>query len=237
MRIAYCDDEPVQLEYVKHLAEQWAIETKEKVQVELYQSAQELLFKNPETYPFDLLILDIDMDGMDGMSLARKIREKDERIPIIFLTNRREYVFEGYEVQALRYLLKPMNAEKLHPLLEEIWAKAGKHRPFLVENISGENTKLYIEEILYVEADGHYLHIHMKEKDYEIKKTLAELERKLREAAPEAGFISTHRSYLVNTAQIEQVRRTDCVLSDGSVVPVSRNSYKAVNEAFIRENR
>ena len=106
MNIAYCEDEKIQLEYMEQLIRKWADEGNDTVTYFGYGSAKELLFEHPDSFPFDLLLLDIDMDGMDGMALAKEIRKKDQKLPIVFLTNRSEYVFEGYEVGALRYLLK-----------------------------------------------------------------------------------------------------------------------------------
>lgn len=232
MRLAYCDDEKIQLEYVRKLAGQWAMERGAALHYDAYQSAKELLFENEQGYPFDLLILDIDMQGMDGMALARKIRETDKKLPILFLTNCREYVFEGYEVAALRYLLKPLDEEKLFALLDEMKYLQEKEKHYIIESIGGEQIKLAVEDIFSVEANGHYLTIHTRERDYELKKGLAEYEAQLNSV----NFISTHRSYLVNIAHVERVLRNECVLSDGSSVPVSRNSYKAVNEAFITYN-
>ena len=112
MNIAYCEDEKIQLEYMEQLIKKWADEGNDTVTYFGYGSAKELLFEHPDSFPFDLLLLDIDMDGMDGMALAKEIREKDQKLPIVFLTNRSEYVFEGYEVGALRYLLKPVEETK-----------------------------------------------------------------------------------------------------------------------------
>ena len=229
MRLAYCDDEEIQLEYMQRLAEQWAGQTGVSLTYCAYKSAEELLFENAEGYPFDLLILDIDMRGMDGMALARKIREKDAKIPILFLTNKREYVFEGYEVKALRYLLKPMSEEKLFPLLSEVHTAAREDGQSLIVSVDGEHCKIAVSDILYLEADGHYVRIHTVKRDYMVKRAFTELAAELAD-----GFVSTHRSYLVHLFHVERVQRTECILSDGSSIPVSRNSYKAVNEAFIR---
>ena len=229
MRLAYCDDEEIQLEYMQRLAEHWAKQAGVPLTYCAYKSAEELLFENTEGYPFDLLILDIDMQGMSGMELARKIRAKDAGIPILFLTNKREYVFEGYEVQALRYLLKPMSEEKLFPLLNEVCAAAREEMQSLIVSVDGEHCKIAVSDILYLEADGHYVKIHAVKQDYVVKKTLSELTDELTDE-----FALTHRSYLVHLMHVERVQRTECILSDGSSVPVSRNSYKAVNEAFIR---
>ena len=229
MRLAYCDDEKIQLEYMQQLAENWAKQMGASLTYCAYKSAEELLFENTEGYPFDLLILDIDMQGMDGMALARKIRTKDAKIPIVFLTNKREYVFEGYEVQALRYLLKPMTEEKLFPLLNEVCASSKEDVQSLIVSVDGEHCKIAVSDILYLEADGHYVRIHTVKRDYMVKRALTELAGELAD-----GFVSTHRSYLAHLSHMERVQRTECILSDGSSVPVSRNSYKAVNEAFIR---
>lgn len=234
MYLAYCDDEEIQLEYMRRLAEQWGEENQVTVRFMAYRSAEEVLFENMLSYPFDLLLLDIDMKDMNGMELARKIRESDKKLPIVFLTNRREYVFEGYEVNALRYLLKPMDKEKLYPLLDEIENSGREEKSYLIEAVAGEKVKLYLEDIIYIETQGHYLTIHTESQNYELKKSLTELEEELRAAAPaRCFFVSTHRSFLVNIAYAERVMRTECVLSEGSRVPVSRNSYKHVNEAFI----
>lgn len=234
MRLAYCDDEEIQLEYMQRLAERWAEQAGVSLTYCAYKSAEELLFENAEGYPFDLLILDIDMPGIDGapgmsgMDLARKIRMKDAKIPIIFLTNRQEYVFEGYEVQALRYLLKPMSEEKLFPLLDEVCAASREEVQSLIVSTDGEHCKIAVSDILYLEADGHYVRIHTVNRDYMVKRAFTELAGEFTD-----GFVLTHRSYSVNLLHVERVQRTECILSDGSGVPISRNSYKAVNEAFI----
>ena len=229
MRLAYCDDEEIQLEYMQRLAEHWAKQAGVSLTYCAYKSAEELLFENAEGYPFDLLILDIDMPGMSGMVLARKIRAKDAKIPILFLTNREEYVFEGYEVQALRYMLKPMSEEKLFPLLNEVCTAAKEEVQSLIVSADGEHCKIAVPDILCLEADGHYVRIHTVKRDYMVKRAFTELAGELTD-----GFAATHRSYLVHLLHVERVQRTECILSDGSSVPVSRNSYKAVNEAFIK---
>ena len=238
MRLAYCDDEEIQLEYVQKLVETWAARTGEPVTYLAYKSAKELLFENEESYPFDLLILDIDMEGMNGMELARKIRKRDEKLPILFLTNRREYVFEGYEVQALRYLLKPLDEEKIFPLLDEPCTAEKEEKEYLIFSVAGENRKIELRDILYVEANGHYLKIHTKQESCEIKKSLADMLGELSKTGRgKTDFVTMHRSFFVNLAHMERVMRTECILSDGSSVPISRNCYKAVNEAFIRYYR
>ena len=167
MRIAYCEDEPAQAALVRDMVMQWAESCKITAEVILYESAEELLFKN-ETFPYDVVFLDIAMRQMNGVELARAIRQKDKNLPIAFLTADRTFAIEGYEVHAVRYLLKPVTAEKLGSLLDELLEAA--------------------------------------EKD-------------------------------MNLSCVEQVSRAECMLSDGTRLPVSRSSYQDLNERFIRYYR
>lgn len=105
----------------------------------------------------------------------------------------------------------------------------GKEKEYVILSIAGENIKLEQDEILYVEVNRHYLMIHTAKDVYEVKMSLAEMSETLTDA-----FVATHRSFMVNLEHVERVMRTECLLSDGSSVPISRNCYKAVNEAFIR---
>ena len=97
MRIAYCEDEPAQRSRMELLLRTFAERKRLPLTVEAFSDSAAFLFQYPGSYPFDLIFLDIDLGGMDGMALARKIRETDSEVPILFLTNHKEYVFEGYE--------------------------------------------------------------------------------------------------------------------------------------------
>ncbi len=234
MYLAYCEDEEIQIEYIRQLAMQWSLEKGVPLHFLSYRSAEELLFEQEKQYSFDVLLLDIDMKGMSGMELAHKIREKEKELPIIFVTNRKEYVFEGYEVNAYRYLLKPLSEEKLFPLLDEINSASKEEKRYIIENIEGEMQKISLDSILYLEVNGHYTSLHTADNCcYQLKKSLADLEEELAKVS-EKQFVSTHRSYLVNLGHVERVLRKECILSDGSSVPVSRNAYAAVNQEFIR---
>ena len=102
--------------------------------------------------------------------------------------------------------------------------------------MGGETVKIPVDTIYSVEAKGHYIRLHTSVGDYEYKKNLSEIAEELAKDQPgqKTEFISTHRSFLVSLAAVERVQRTECILCDGSSVPVSRNAYKSVNEAFIR---
>ena len=119
MRIAYCEDEPAQAALVRAMILQWAESRRITAEVVLYESAEEFLFKN-EVFAYDIVFLDIAMRQMNGVELARAIRRKDRALPIAFLTADRTFAIEGYELHAVRYLLKPVAMEKLGSLLDEL---------------------------------------------------------------------------------------------------------------------
>jgi DNA-binding LytR/AlgR family response regulator len=229
MRIALCDDELVILNYLKQKIDAYFKTVQEGFEITMFQSGEELLFKCGDSIPFDLVILDIQMGGMNGLELAKKIRKMDQQIPIIFLTGVADYVFEGYEVGALRYLLKPLKEEQLIPLLEEVRKEQNKQRQSIIITFNREQVKLYLDEIYYMESMGHYLVIHTQNEAYEIKKSLTEMLKEL----DDSTFVLTHRSYLVNIEHVTKIKKDTCVLANQSMVPVSRSNYNRLNEQFI----
>ena len=118
LSLMICEDEPAQTAFLAELAQRWADRRRLPVQILSYPSAESFLFSYSEDPAGDILLLDIQLDGMDGVSLAKKIREGNQRIQIIFITGLPDFMGEGYEVDALHYLLKPVREEKLFQVLD-----------------------------------------------------------------------------------------------------------------------
>ena len=118
LRIAYCEDESAQAQQVKSFWKEWSKAREINCQVEIFQNAESFLFAQEplRRLPYDMLLLDIRMKEMDGFELAKNIRTFDSELKIVFLTSDPGYVFEGYEVAAWRYLLKPVTKQKLFEL-------------------------------------------------------------------------------------------------------------------------
>lgn len=237
MRIAYCEDEPAQAALVRDMVMQWAESCKITAEVILYESAEEFLFKN-ETFLYDVVFLDIAMRQMNGVELARAIRQKDKNLPIAFLTADRTFAIEGYEVHAVRYLLKPVTAEKLGSLLDELLEAAEKDMQDTVCITVGEKgavRKISESSICYIEVLGHYTQLHLKDSSaVRIKESLAAVAAMLHQREL---FVKCHRSFVVNLSCVEKISRAECMLSDGTRLPVSRSSYQDLNERFIRYYR
>lgn len=231
MRICFCDDEASTRSQFERMAAAWAEQRGEAAELQLYNSAEQLLFEvgQPEAQElaFDLILLDIQMGEMDGITLARQLRAQDKRVTLAFLTAAREYVFEGYEVQAVRYLLKPMQQEKVFELLD-LARQNLQEQPSLILNCADEKKKLYLSQIAAIEAQGHYLIFHTTTGQLQQKASLSSLAGHLGDS-----FVMSHRSFYVNLAHLLRISRTECTLDTGLTVPVSRGAYKNLNEQFI----
>ena len=228
-RIAVCDDRQTDRDYLASLLNEWAANVGHIVQSRLFPSAEAFLFCYEEDKSWDMLLLDIEMDGMDGVTLAKTVRRDNRTIQLIFVTGYSEYISEGYEVAALHYLMKPIRKDKLFAVLDRAAEQCAKNGRFLTLDQSKEMIRLPLYEIRYLEASQNYVTIHGENgQSYTIRHTLSELEREL-----DDRFFSTGRSYIVNLACIRKVTRTDIHVRDGEVLPLPRGMYKSLNQAII----
>lgn len=210
------------------LMERWSAARGCACRVSAFASGEALLFETAGSYPFDLMLLDIELGGMGGLDLARTIRKTDRRVPLAFLTNHPGYVFEGYEVSALRYLLKPVTEETLFPLLDLAWERQERAPSYLVLTVDGEARRVDQEDILYLEARDHWILLQTVNGPLTVKAALSALSRQL---GPD--FVPAHRSFLVNLRYVERVGRTACFLEGGHQIPVSRGAWENLNRRFI----
>ena len=142
IRVGIVDDSRADAEYVQSLAQTWAAEREISLTVELFPSAEPILFRYEEKADFDLLLLDIEMDGMDGVSMARRIRRADGHVQIVFITGYSDYIAEGYEVAALHYLVKPLQPQKLYAVLDRAVERLAQEERCLDLSLPGETVRI-----------------------------------------------------------------------------------------------
>ena len=208
-----------------------------------FSSAEQFLFRWEDDKQFDLLILDIEMNGISGMDLAARVSTQDEEIPILFITGYEKYMAQGYEVSAIQYLLKPVNKEKLFRVMDRL-QKGRKQEDKLVFQTEEGALLLTPSDIWYAEAEGHNCILYAMQGSryqsagimsgptgYRLRHSMTELLKMFRE---HDCFVQCHRSYLVNLKHVAAIMRTEIVMDDQTKLPVSRGAYKSVNEAFIR---
>ena len=166
----------------------------------------------------DIILMDILMRFMDGMTAARRIRERDGAVVIIFITNRVDYAVQGYQVDALDYILKPLNyyalKESLLRAAERLSASRGKK--ITLQSASGFLV-LETDRITYVESIGHNLIYHTKKNEHMVRQNMSEAEKLL----GGEQFCRIHKGYLVNLMHVTSVQGNDCIV-DGQRLPVGR---------------
>lgn len=225
--IAICDDELVERQYIENIVTKWSKLKKLEVKIDLYDSSESFLFMYQEKKDYDILLLDIEMKEMDGVALAKKIRQDNETVQIVFITGYSDYILEGYEVSALNYLMKPIHEEKLMMVLDKAIEKIAKNDKVLTFTTNSEMIRVPIYQINYVEVFGNYITIHAND-EIKIKMTLSELEKELDER-----FYRVGRSIIVNLTQISRVTKKEIKLNNGILIPLPRNAYDKLNRAII----
>ena len=225
-RIAICDDRQEDREYVRQLTARWAQQRGNQVEMIEFCSAEQFLFSCPQP-DFDLLLLDIEMGEMDGVSLAKQVRRTNELMQIVFITGYSDYITEGYEVAALHYLMKPVKEEKLFVVLDRAVERLHKNTKVLTLETSEEMVRVPLYQVSALEVQRNYVTVHARQ-DYTVKKSLSELMEQLDER-----FFRVGRSAVVNLNDISRVTRSDIYLTDGRSIPLPRGAYDKLNRAII----
>ena len=229
MKIVLCEDEPAQQQWMETALLEWQKISGTAVEILVYGSGEELFFKKEEWVDADTIILDVELKEMNGMEIAKSIRKIDKDVPLFFATGYEKYVFEGYEVGAISYIMKPIDKEKLFETLDKAKDMRGKNRPCLLVEQGDESKRVYVSDIAYIESDGHYCRIRTREGEISVREKIS----RLWEQVKGQSFIMCHRSYLVNMAYVSRITKKEVVLDDGSEIPLARGKWEEANQAFL----
>lgn len=226
IEIAVCDDETVIREQIRQFVRNRVPDS----HIEVYAAGEELLATNKS---FDLVFLDIQMEGLNGMDTARALRTKKADTILIFVTGLKEYVFEAFDVSAFHYLLKPLEEEKLDEVLERALKevnrrKAQEKKQILIQTRS-HNYNLDQSIIFYLESRGKKVEIHTTRETIEAYASISRLEEQLGNS-----FYRCHRGYLVNLAYIVEYRTDRIRLSNGDEVYLAKEKYPSFVKTYMR---
>ncbi len=223
MNIAVVDDEKVIREQIGSLIEKQIPDC----YLESYATGVELLAAGKR---FDIVFLDIQMDGMDGIDVARTLRSKQDEIVLIFVTGNREYVFEALDLYAFHYLLKPVDEGKFREVLARAAGEVAKKKEKRGLFIKKRNLTLDQADILYIESRAKKVEIHTARlKDViEIYATMEELEDQLGE-----DFYRCHRAYLVNMAHITEYDSDSITITNGDKIYLTKKKYGDFVKAYM----
>jgi len=228
-RIAVVDDCVTDTEYVQVLVEEWLATRNETAQIKTFPSAEAFLFAYEDNTTWDILLLDIEMKEMNGMELAKKLRESNTVVQLVFITGYPDFMAEGYEVSALHYLMKPVSKEKLHTVLDKAVAGLAKSEKMLSVTFDRQTDLVPLSKILYIEAQKQYVLIHTEEKEYRMKASLVEMKEQT-----DDFFFPCQRSFLVNLQHVARIKSDCVVLKNGTEVPISRGMAEKIGREMIR---
>lgn len=226
-KIAICDDSQADRQYILDMVRRWALQKGHRVSADAYTCAENFLFHYAEKADYDILLLDIEMGAMDGVTLAKKLRQDNETLQIVFITGYSDYISEGYDVSALHYLMKPVKEEKLFSVLNRAAEKIARNEKVLTFDVGSEMVRIPIYQIRYAQVQGNYVTIYAGT-ETTVKMTLGDLALMLDER-----FYRVGRSYIVNLTQISRVTKSEIRLSGGTAIPLPRGAYDGVNRAII----
>lgn len=229
MRAAVIDDTKEDARVIQEALERFGREEKIEIMVSMFDHADRFLEEYEKINP-ELVIMDIDMPGINGMEAAHKMRKLDENVALIFVTNMKHYALEGYSVDALDYLIKPV-------VYEDFALRMQKVRRYIVRNrderiplhtAGGVITPL-ISEIYYVESMLHTLIWHTKNGDFKIRDSMTRAEQKLRNFS----FASCNKSFLVNLRDVESIDRDEVTVA-GTPLKISRGKKASFISQYTR---
>ncbi len=210
-KIAICDDSKADAEYISKLVKEWA---KDRIVIiKSFPSAEAFMFNYAEEKDFDILLLDIEMGKMDGVTMAKTIRQDNESVQIVFITGYSEYIADGYDVAALHYLIKPVKREQLWSVLDRAAERLKKNEKELLLKTADETVVMPVRGIRYLDVQQNYVTVHGK--------------------TDVTVFFRLGRSYIVNLTCVRRISKTEVILTDGSAIPLPRGQYDALNRAII----
>lgn len=232
LHFAVCEDEEACREGLARELKVWAREEKQVCSVELFPTADAFLFAWEEKKDTDVLLLDIEMPGMDGMDLARKLRGMGERMGIIFVTGNPEFALEGYDLEAVSYIVKPIKKERLRMALARARERAAHREAILVPLSAGEVEKVYLSDICCLESSGHDTLIWKRDgENLSCRAGIRQLEQELEEKSD--AFFKPHRSFLINLGRVDKIGKKEIRMENRMLVPVARGKWEPLNQAYM----
>ena len=227
IKIAVVEDSVDDLNNCLSLLERYSKEKNLSFDIQTFSSGDAFLMRFKSQ--FDFIILDINLSAMNGIDVARNIREKDEEVIIMFATNLAKYATNGYEVQAIDFVLKPLTYSSFYLRIERVIKKLNKKSDsFIVVPYEGGFNKIDTSNILYIEVISHDIIFHLTDGEVTTSGTLKKYEEQMKKH----WFIRCNSCYLVNARKIKRVEKLDIQLVNNEVIAISHPKKKSFMERF-----
>ncbi|MEF9960945.1 MAG: LytTR family DNA-binding domain-containing protein [Niameybacter sp.] len=229
IRVGICEDNQYDREKLRQYILEFMAERGSEITLDDYESGESFLEKWDGQH-YHILFLDVYMHGMTGIELAKYIRTIDEKVMIIFTTSNASHALEGYKIHAYDYLIKPIQQmDFLYTLRDITNHLVVDDEPSFIFPTSCGNLKIHLKDIYYIESNIRKTNLYLEDEQYTCQYNINTLEEKLHFA----GFIRTHRSFIVNMAKIKLIKATEVILDNGDSVFLSKYKQKEVKTRFM----
>lgn len=228
MHILLCDDEEAQLLLLKKAVESYFNEKQIPFVIHSYSSAESLLMDRDKGELADLALLDIQMGEMDGIELAKRLRYLNPTMSILFITAMTEYIYESFQLNAINYLLKPFDQDKLYVCLDQA-VNLMKCDCSLLIQCDKELIKIDLDNLIRVESNGHYLRLITQNQTYSIKKSMKEMSEEL-----PSSFYRLSRSDLISLKAIKRITSKEVMLLNGDCLLIPKGRHREISNAFVQ---
>lgn len=227
--IAICDDVETDRGELRSFLNTYFTQNPYPYTINEYSTGESLCDDCLEGMRFDLIFLDIFMDGMSGIETARQLREYDRQNAIIFLTTTPDFALESYDVRAYGYLVKPLNTSRAQGLLDSYLREeySGRQKTLLVREGS-RGVRIPYREIEFIESNRNLLLVHLE--NGEVHRVYAKLDAMEKELAGH-GFLRCHQSFLINMERVFAAQ-DDFVMESGTHVPIRQRGAKAIRNSY-----
>lgn len=231
IRLAICDDERDMCAYLHSFSLDWFADNDTDASVtEFYDGDTLVSYYENGGEDFDIVLLDIKMKNLNGMSAAKEIRRLGSKALIVFITSSIEYVFRGYEVKAFRYILKNELKTSFERILRDcIEELKADDRPVFSFKSDRDNYCIELQDILYFESERRVIKVYTKTETISFYDKLSSVEDRLKDS----DFVRIHQSFLVNAKWIKNISGLTLTLKDGKELPISKSKLKKSKEAFL----
>lgn len=229
IRIAIVEDEAAYADTLREYLDRYAAENGCRFDVSVYADGEDIV-RNYRA-DFDIILMDIEMQSMDGMTTAKRIRESDDDVVIMFITNMAQYAIQGYEVDALDYVLKPISYFAFSKRLERAVSRVDTRRHdgrSIVISARGSSSRIPVANILWIESRGHRLTYHTVNGEYE---STVNSMKSVEESLAGDHFFRCNKCYLVNLAHVRGIEDGDALVGGDRIV-VSQSKRGAFAKAL-----
>jgi len=231
VRIAICDDEQIFIDGLSAAITEYSQLRCLEVEIDRFNSGESLLASAAE---FDIILLDYNMGGINGLETAEALRKRNMNCTIIFSTSYTQFVFESFKVSPFRFFRKPLNIQELHKALDDYFEKFGNNYPLQL-TVNRETICVQTDDIVYIEADKKKCYVNLAKERLHCAKAMGAVS----ELLPEGIFFRVNKAYIVNFNHIEKYDNDMIYFRNGDSVHVSRKflpSFKAAYKQFIKNS-